>query len=152
MLNIRISHVAGGVEKTIDISEDGDRGLNIAPSIGSSAVVADPVAKLEWSKTLCDGKSVDYETAEKACTALGDGWRVPTRMELESILDLTRHDPAIDTTRFPDTNSAWYWTSTPCAWDASCAWIVNFLNGNAYNSRRSYGACVRAVRSVPAGQ
>ena len=38
------------------------------------------------------------------------------------------------------------------AWDASCAWIVNFNNGNANNNHRNNNACVRAVRSVPAGQ
>ena len=108
---------------------------------------------LEWSDTLCDGESVDYETAEKACAARGEGWRLPTRMELESILDLTRHDPAIDTARFPYTKSVWYWTSTPCAWDASCAWIVSFSDGCAGSySHRDLSACVRAVRSVPAGQ
>ncbi|HET7163060.1 MAG TPA: reverse transcriptase/maturase family protein [Rhodanobacteraceae bacterium] len=38
------------------------------------------------------------------------------------------------------------------AWDASCAWIVNFNNGNANNNHRNNNACVRAVRSVPAGE
>jgi hypothetical protein len=116
--------------------------------------------ELEWSETLCAGAAVDYETAEKACADLndadafgrGEGWRLPTRMELETILDLTRHDPAIDTTRFPDTKSAAYWTSTPCAWAPSCAWIVLFHLGYASSLPRSYRACVRAVRSVSAGQ
>ena len=31
------------------------------------------VTQLEWSATLCDGKNVDYATAEKACAALGEG-------------------------------------------------------------------------------
>jgi hypothetical protein len=48
---------------------------------------------IEWSPTLRDGKRVNFADAEKACSALGEGWRLPTRMELESILDLTRHDP-----------------------------------------------------------
>jgi len=152
MLNIRISQIADGVEKTIDISEDGDRGLSVAPAVGTLAVVSDAPARLEWSKTLCAGESVDYEAAEKACAALGDGWRLPTRMELESILDLTRHDPAVDTAKYQDTKSAWYWTNTPCAWAASCAWFVHFNTGYASLNHRNYNACVRAVRSVPAGQ
>ena len=152
MLNIRISQIANGVERTIDISEDGERRLSAAPSVETRMVVADPVTKLEWSKTLCDGEAVDYAAAEKACASLGEGWRLPTRMELESILDLTCHDPAIDEQRFPDTESAAYWTSTPCAWGPSCAWVVYFGNGYASNAYRFYHACVRAVRSVPAGQ
>ena len=108
---------------------------------------------LEWSPTLCNGERVTYAAAEKACASLGEGWRLPTRMELESILDLTRHEPAIDTTRFPDTKSGAYWTSTPCAWSSGCAWIVDFGYGVAdYYHRGVSGAFVRAVRSVPAGQ
>ena len=105
--------------------------------------------QLEWSPTLCNGERVNYATAEKACAALGEGWRLPTRMELESILDLTRHEPAIDTTRFPDTKSGAYWTSTPCAWSSGCAWIVDFSNGYANYYRRGHdSAFVRAVRSI----
>ena len=121
------------------------------PDIEVATGTATP--KLEWSDTLCNGKPVDYEAAEKACAALGEGWRLPTRMELESILDLTRHDPAIDIKRFPDTKSTWYWTSTPCAWaPGAAAWVVAFDLGSADDSLRYGRACVRAVRSVPAGQ
>ena len=38
------------------------------------------------------------------------------------------------------------------AWASSCAWIVNFNNGNANNNDRNNKACVRAVRAVSAGQ
>jgi hypothetical protein len=108
---------------------------------------------LEWSDTLCNGERVNYAKAEQACAALGEGWRLPTRMELESILDLARHEPAIDTNRFPDTQSGAYWTSTPCAWSSDFAWVVHFYDGYAYYCHRdSYDAFVRAVRSVPAGQ
>lgn len=117
-------------------------------------------ASLEWSPTLCDGKCVSYADAEKAVAALNaqrapgePEWRIPGRMELESILDLTRHDPAIDTARFPDTKSGWYWTSTPCAGSPGCAWIVSFDLGNADSALRGLlNAFVRAVRGVPAGQ
>ena len=111
------------------------------------------VTQLEWSATLCDGKNVDYATAEKACAALGEGWRLPTRQELESILDLTRHKPAIDTARFPDTKSDWYWTSTPCAWSPDYAWFVSCCDGHVdFVLRGDDSCCVRAVRSVPSGQ
>jgi hypothetical protein len=109
--------------------------------------------RLEWSHTLCDGKRVNYAAAEQACAALGEGWRLPSRMELESILDLTRHEPAVDTTRFPDTKSGYYWSSTPCAWSSDYAWIVSFNYGLASGNHRDGGsAFVRAVRGVPAGQ
>src|SRR5690242_1841560 len=139
----------------IEIKPDGTVAINA--NHRDVTVAAQPLSgatqSLEWSDTLCNGKSVDYDAAEKACAALGEGWRLPTRMELESILDLTRHDLAIDTKRFPDTKSTWYWTSTPCAWaPGAAAWIVDFNSGLANSLNRGNRACVRAVRSVPAGQ
>ncbi len=111
---------------------------------------ADP--QLEWSPTLCDGERVDYATAEKACAALGEGWRLPTRQELESILDLSRHNPAADPGRFPDMKADWYWSSTPCAWSSGRAWCVDFdLGGVGSLHRDGLSAFVRAVR-VPPGQ
>ncbi len=115
--------------------------------------VAPVAASLEWSNTLCNGERVTHKKAEKACAALGEGWRLPTRVELLSLVDDTRADPAIDTERFPDTKSAAYWTSTPFASDSSYAWFVSFYDGYANDLRRDYDdAFVRAVRSVPAGQ
>jgi hypothetical protein len=140
---------------TLQIKPDGTVAIGIdrpAADIAMADATTATAPKLEWSGTLCDGKSVDYAAAEKACAALGEGWRLPTRMELESILDLTRHDPAIDSARFPDTKSTWYWTSTPCAWAPSCAWFVHFRHGDAYGLDRLSEACVRAVRVVSAGQ
>ncbi|GAB5451797.1 MAG: hypothetical protein Hals2KO_21250 [Halioglobus sp.] len=102
---------------------------------------------LEWSDTLLDGESVTYEKAEKAVKKLGKGWRLPTRKELESLVDTSRHDPAIDTEKFPDTKSKYYWTCTPCAWDEAAVWVVYFGSGFVSYNRRVSGGCVRAVRS-----
>ena len=136
----------GNAPQTVTILREAAAALSVAES-------REAVTQLEWSATLCNGKNVDYATAEKACAALGEGWRLPTRQELESILDLTRHKPAIDTARFPDTKSDWYWTSTPYAWSPDFAWFVCFGYGNVDDVLRdSNGCCVRAVRSVPSGQ
>ncbi|KXJ45852.1 DUF1566 domain-containing protein [Marinobacter sp. Hex_13] len=102
---------------------------------------------LEWSHTLLDGDAVTYEKAEKAIADLGPGWRLPTRQELEPLLDLSRDEPAIDTEKFPDTRSRGYWTSTPCAFNDAAVWVVLFGVGLVYYYHRNDGACVRAVRS-----
>jgi len=109
--------------------------------------------QLEWSPTLGDSKRMTYAEAEKACAALGEGWRLPTVQELLALVDYTRCDPAIDIERFPDTKSGAYWTATPCSWAPRAAWIVNFNGGFSGSCPRgNVNAFVRAVRSLPAGQ
>ena len=137
-MNIKLSLDAN--ELPIIITLAGDN-LTIAPQEAESAP-----ATLEWSDTLLGGETVTYETAEEAVQTLGDGWRLPTRKELESLVDTSRHEPAIDTDKFPDTRSKRYWTSTPCAWNDSAVWVVYFSSGLVYNYHRSSSGCVRACR------
>lgn len=114
-------------------------------------IIAQPqptIPKLEWSRTLFDGKVVTLSEAEEAVAKLGAGWRLPTRQELESLLDLSRHDPAIDTSKYLDTQSCAYWTSTPCAWNSAGRWVVDFDYGGVDGPYRYGHACVRAVRDV----
>lgn len=106
---------------------------------------------LEWSKTLCNGKRVLYHDAEKAVADLGPEWRMPTRKEWESILDLSRYMPALNTDQHPDVKLEYHWTSTPCAWaPESVVWVVNPDNGCVDSDDRDYDAVVRAVRVVGA--
>ena len=157
--NIRITRREGDVEHSIDIDcyAPKPRGVLVAEGIATALAVAAAVGipavapLLEWSNTLCDGKRVNHAAAEKACAALGKGWRLPTRAELLSLVDDTRSEPAIDTARFPDTQSGAYWTGTPLASDSSCAWVVYFSYGYALNFHSDL-AFVRAVRASPAGQ
>ena len=130
-----------------------DAAGNPLPADASAfAAVQDNQTGLQWSATLSEGL-VDYAGAEKACQALdlaGHGdWRLPTRPELESLLDLTRHKPAIDTGFFPDTRTDdWYWTSTPCAWRSGASWCVVFNGGGVGYGGHDSRCFVRAVRSV----
>lgn len=119
--------------------------------------VLDTTTGLIWARTLAQGgeaKCLDHAAASEAVKDLGEGWRLPTRAELLTLVDDTRHEPAIDVAAFPDTQSGWYWTSTPAAWNPSAdAWFVTFGYGYAATVYRSLDAFVRAVRSAsPAGQ
>jgi hypothetical protein len=72
---------------------------------------------------------------------------MPTRAELLSLVDDTKHSPAIDSEFFPACKSDWYWTSTP--WAASpvdCAWYVYFNDGGAGCDSHDFSGFVRAVR------
>ena len=134
-----------------------DKAFSISLDNNDLSIIVNPVSEpqakkaeqqLEWSQTLLDGETVTLSDAEEAVANLGEGWRLPTRQELESLLDLSRHDPAIDTSIYPDTQSRAYWTSTPCAWNSAARWVVDFDLGSVDGSYRDYGnACVRAVRA-----
>ena len=117
--------------------------------------ITDIASGLMWTKATI-AKDQTHARATEAAAKLElaghSDWRLPTVDELFLLADRTRKLPAIDTDVFPDTYNDWYWTSTDSKWDASCAWLVYFDYGDAYHYLRSGSACVRAVRSVPAGQ
>jgi hypothetical protein len=74
-------------------------------------------------------------------------WRLPTRVELVSIVDFAVSNPAIDTLAFPSTPVAQFWTSSPYAGDTSRAWYVYFGGGyTAYDVTASASYRVRCVR------
>ncbi len=114
--------------------------------------VIDHVAWLEWQREPFP-ESMTLDEADKACRALQLGghadWRLPTRIELLTLVDDTRYEPAIDTERFPDTPSTWFWTATPAARNPSeFAWIVDFYDGDSSYVLRDDSYRVRAVRGA----
>ena len=123
---------------------------------GDIAVVTDETTGLMWTQAPLDCGRVNHAEAIAACANCAiDGhtdWRLPTAHELFGLVDLARYSPAIDTTRFPDTPSSWFWSSSPVASDPDFAWLVNFVYGYVALDGRDYHAFVRAVRSVPASQ
>ncbi|MDF1576901.1 MAG: DUF1566 domain-containing protein [Desulfobulbales bacterium] len=76
-------------------------------------------------------------------------WRLPSRMELKSLADLSIDypGPAIDTGYFPNTQGSWYWSSSPYANGPNLAWNVVFDNGNDDANLKNYTYHVRLVRA-----
>ena len=74
-------------------------------------------------------------------------WRLPTRVELLSIADKSRHDPAINTAfkYIADSDFPSYWSSTKRAGISSVAWVVHFWSGDFWYdvSDRFIVRCVR---------
>ena len=101
------------------------------------------VGDLEWQADVPEQK-MTWAEARAYAASLGDGWRLPTRAELLTIVDDTRHDPSCSV--FPDCPSEWFWTSTPWAGSSSSAWGVSFYFGNANSSVVSNFDRVRCVR------
>jgi hypothetical protein len=125
-------------------------------------VVIDKVTGLMWQRERplqylgCSGmRELPYDIcswpeAVGYCDALSlaghDDWRLPAKIELESILDLTLYQPNIDLTIFPGTRSDWYWTSSPYIDKPGLFWMVSFWFGadtQFPTSEKQYVRCVR---------
>jgi hypothetical protein len=114
----------------------------------TGGVVTDSVTGLEWQQTLST-LTYTWADAKTYCAGLslgGTGWRPPTLVELESIVDYGRYNPAIDQTVFPSTPTNYFWSSSPYAYLTGNAWAVDFINGYASIGAVSLTYRVRCVR------
>ncbi len=78
----------------------------------------------------------------------GTGWRLPNKNELESIVERSCFDPAINAALFPNTPSTYFWTSSPYARNPSEVWVVNSVDGEAITLDKSPSSGGRRVRLV----
>ena len=102
---------------------------------------------------ICVGSACDTTGFLQAVNAQGlcgfSDWRMPTRRELQGIVDYGRHSPAIDTGYFPNTPGNRVWSGSPYAYSSYDAWIVYFglgYAGGADSHLRSNRFPVRLVR------
>ena len=84
---------------------------------------------------------------EEAAAHATDGWRLPTRDELATLISPTCKNPAINEEGFPDLDltKLWYWTSTVKG--EYLAWLINFADGQFASYDRTDVGAVRLVRS-----
>ena len=71
-----------------------------------------------------------------------DGWRVPNVKELESLVDRSCANPAVNGGRFPDQPAVDFWSSTP-------GWAVSLNDGSVLSGQTLANA--KAVRMVKGG-
>jgi hypothetical protein len=112
--------------------------------------VTDNVTGLIWQGTVDPGSFTQAQAATY-CAGLGGAWRLPTRIELVSLVDFTVAYPGvmIDHTHFPNTPSKTFWTSSTTAGAPSYGWIVGFDSGVASYDAVEGTHGVRCVRSAP---
>lgn len=116
----------------------------------SGGTVLDNKTKLVWQQA-ASSDVYTWADAEQYCTnnlasLPGTGWRLPSVSELQSIVDDSRSNPAIDPIAFPSTPSAHFWTVSPYQPNTEFVWAVTFLGGNAYYDATSTAGHVRCVR------
>jgi hypothetical protein len=74
------------------------------------------------------------------------GWRLPGRMELYTTVDLTKSNPAIDLTVFPNTPAKCFWSAAQSSIVSGTAWFVEFYYGGSIYDSKSRQCNVRCVR------
>ena len=113
-------------------------------------VVVDRVTGLIWQRNLPE-KFYTFPEAERQCARLDlaghRDWRLPSRIELVSLLDTTRIQPSIDIAAFPGTPIDWFWTASLAADNPSAAWYVYFYFGYPKTDDMTNSFSVRCVRS-----
>ncbi|MFT3926610.1 MAG: DUF1566 domain-containing protein [Myxococcales bacterium] len=114
-------------------------------------VVRDLVTGLEWQREV-DPDTHAWTEARALCEALelgGGGFRLPSRIELLSLLDFTRPNTLIDEDAFPDAPAQRFWSASPYFELFPAAWIVNFEFGTGFVFEDDVTAehRVRCVRS-----
>jgi hypothetical protein len=110
--------------------------------------VTDPHTGLTWQRRT-DPTDRTFAEAASHCAALplaGGGWRLPDMKELQTLIDETRSDPAIDQAAFPETPGEGFWAGHRLVETAGFAWFVSFSGGIAYNSPEDHPYRVRCVR------
>jgi Protein of unknown function (DUF1566) len=127
-------------------------GAPSAPSydVSSGDVVVDRVTGLMWQRAVgLESYGWDQANAYCDCSTTGahDDWRLPTRIELLSIVDFTKGDPAIDGNAFPSAPSDYFWTSSSVAGSPDAAWYLYFFDGNTHSMGKDTAYRVRCVRT-----
>jgi hypothetical protein len=114
----------------------------------TAGVVVDKVTGLTWQQPI---SAATYTQAQAVsyCASLGAGWRLPTRIELTSLIDFTvvippQTNSTIDATAFPGTPLAPFWTSSAAVGNPGFFWDVDFSNaGTGFSSGMARARCVR---------
>jgi len=110
-------------------------------------IFVDPATGLEWQVNHSQDE-MTWEQAIEHCANLDyaghTDWRLPTDIELYSIIDRTEHNPACI---IPETMSSSYWSPTPYIDNTDYAWRVDFYGGGVNYDHKSNEYYVRAVRT-----
>jgi hypothetical protein len=106
--------------------------------------VVDSRTRLIWQRAV-PSQTFTWQQAMDFCPTLGNGYRLPTVLELYSLVDVaTTSVPRIDLTAFPDTGIQQFWTSTMDL--ADFREIVWFATAGIFSTTAEQALSVRCVR------
>jgi hypothetical protein len=114
------------------VSEDSILPKNILDMIGMPIKIGNiEVAQYDFPNQM------NWVDAKKACESLGDGWRLPTKEELDKLYQYRN--------RIESFNTGNYWSSSES--DFNNAYYLGFDNGGLDQVYKKYTGYVRAVRT-----
>ncbi len=119
---------------------------------------ADAYAKAPWTTAVAAANALSSGTCGLSDGSAPGDWRLPSRFELESVLDLEYQQPAVPNSAgtgrwaegdpFVELYPNYYWTSTSRASDPDQAWFVNTYHGIVSSAAKTLEYCVWPVRAV----
>lgn len=120
--------------------------------VNADSTVTDNVTGLVWQRE-ASAYDMTWQEARVSCVAPGlpgTGWRLPSLIELLSIVDPAVGDPAVDAAVFSfgaySARSGDFWTSTSDAQVAGNVRVVSFRYGDSHSRATTAAAWVRCVR------
>lgn len=137
--------------------QDGDYTINaMSFTDNGNGTILDNVTGLVWQKCALGGTGNDclggttvshtWSNAQTQCAVLGAGWRLPELFELANIIDYGTSYSTVNSTAFPATAPAAFWSATAHPLYTTMAWTVNFAQGTPgvdYKTNTNYVRCVR---------
>ena len=117
--------------------------------LSASGEVSDGTTGLSW-QAADDGSTYDLEHAVQRCAALEPvgTWRLPSVIELASIVNYGMNSPALDPV-FVGAQSTNYWSTTPVSSGVEQNWTVRFDFGEVIPMGASHALSVRCVHGGP---
>ena len=98
------------------------------------------------NNTRCDTKKYVNDINSGGLCGASD-WRLPSKQELLSIVNNNNVSPAIDSNYFPNSQSSYYWSSSPFASNSYLAWCVGFSSDGSVNGANKHDSIyIRLVR------
>jgi hypothetical protein len=115
-------------------------------------LVSDQITGLTWQRDLSPA-SLDWQAAKNYCEKMTYAgycdWRLPSRIELTSLLDHSKTiaTATLDIAAFgQDAPRAEFWSASPAAHRADMAWTLSFERGWAFTFLKTRTFRVRCVR------
>ncbi|MEO5368044.1 MAG: tandem-95 repeat protein [Magnetococcus sp. WYHC-3] len=105
------------------------------------------LGSISWSSALSTARSLAAGQCGLSDGSVAGNWRLPNRLELESLVDYARSNPALpDGHPFGANVSTSYWSSSTDADDTGRAWGVYLYTGSVYTGGKASNDYVWPVR------